>query len=199
MAAARLPISRRLQLQADAVDEAVLAELRSAVGDTIESGFLAGIGAESQPLGLIRTPGAGTVAWGASAPTYAELMSMIGTYAAADGDLDNAAILMHPTTLTATVQVEVSTGSGATAVSWSDGAHRVANIGVRVYSTRNIPAGKALLLDPRTVRTVYWGAPQLVVDRVSNGKSLSGAADLIVFNLCDVAALHPAQIVVGSS
>ena len=199
MAAARLAISRRLQLQADAVEDAVLAELRSAVSATIEAGFLNGSGAESEPLGLIRTPGAGTVPWGAAAPTYAELMSMVASYAAADGDLDNAAILMNPATLTATVQVEVSTGSGATAVGWSDGAHRLANTGVRVYPTRNIPAGKALLLDPKTIRTVYWGAPQLVVDRVSNGKSLSGAADLIVFNLCDVAALHPAQIVVGSS
>jgi len=197
MAAARLAISRRLQLQADAVESAVLAELRAAVASTIESGFLAGIGAESQPLGLIRTPGAATVAWGAAVPTYAELMDMLATFAGADGDLDSGAILMHPTTLTAAMEAEISAGSGTTAISWIDGAYRFS--GVRCYPTRNIPTGKALLFDPATIRTVYWGAPQLVVDRVSNGKSLSGAADLIVFNLCDIAALHPAQIVVGSA
>jgi HK97 family phage major capsid protein len=197
MAAARLSVSRRLQLQADAVEEAVLRELRAAVADTIESGFLAGSGAESQPLGLIRTPGAATVAWGAAVPSYAELMDMLAAFAGADGDLDNAAILMHPTTLTGAMEAEISAGSGTTAISWSDGAYRFA--GVRCYPTRNLPTGKALLFDPATIRTVYWGAPQLVVDRVSNGKSLSGAADLIVFNLCDIAALHPGQIVVGSS
>jgi hypothetical protein len=197
MAAARLAVSRRLQLQADAVEETVLRELRSAVASTVESGFLAGSGAESQPLGLIRTPGAASVAWGAAVPTYGELMDMLAAFAGADGDLDSAAILMHPSTLAAAMEAEISAGSGTTAISWIDGAYRFA--GVRCYPTRNIPTGKALLFDPATIRTVYWGAPQLVVDRVSNGKSLSGAADLIVFNLCDVAALHPAQIVVGSS
>jgi hypothetical protein len=197
MAAARLAVSRRLQLQADAVESAVLAELKAAVADTIESGFLNGSGAESQPLGLIRTPGSASVAWGAATPTYGELMNMLAAFAAADGDLDSAALLLHPTTLTGAMEAEISAGSGTTAISWIDGAYRFA--GVRCYPTRNIPSGKALLLDPATIRTVYWGAPQLVVDRVSNGKSLSGAADLIVFNLCDIAALHPAQIVVGSS
>jgi hypothetical protein len=197
MAAARLAISRRLQLQADAVEDAILRELRSAVASTVESGFLAGIGAESQPLGLLSTPGAASVAWGAATPTYGELMDMLAAFAAADGDLDSAAILMHPTTLTGAMEAEISAGSGTTAISWIDGAWRFA--GVRCYPTRNLPAEKALLFDPATIRTVYWGAPQLVVDRVSNGKSLSGAADLIVFNLCDIAALHPAQIVVGSA
>ena len=197
MAAARLAISRRLQLQADAVEDAILRELRSAVASTVESGFLAGIGAESQPLGLLSTPGAASVAWGAATPTYGELMDMLAAFAAADGDLDSAAILMHPTTLTGAMEAEISAGSGTTAISWIDGAGRFA--GVRCYPTRNLPAEKALLFDPATIRTVYWGAPQLVVDRVSNGKSLSGAADLIVFNLCDIAVLHPAQIVVGSS
>jgi hypothetical protein len=196
MAAARLAVSRRLQLQADAVEGAVLRELRAAVTDTIEGGFLNGSGAESQPLGLLSTPGSASVAWGAAVPTYGELLDMLAAFAGADGDLDNAALLMHPTTLTAAMEAEISAGSGTTAISWIDGAYRFA--GVRCYPTRNLPAGKALLFDPATIRTVYWGAPQLVVDRVSNGKSLSGAADLIVFNLCDVAALHPAQIVVGS-
>lgn len=197
MAAAGLAVSRRLQLQADAIEEAILRELRAAVASTIEAGFLAGSGAESQPLGLLSTPGAATVAFGAATPTYAELVAMIAAFSAADGDLDNAALLLHPATLTGAMQSEISAGSGTTAIAWIDGAYRFA--GVRSYPTRNIPTGKALLLDPATVRTVYWGAPQLVVDRVSNGKSLSGAADLIVFNLCDIAALHPAQIVVGSS
>jgi hypothetical protein len=197
MAAARLAVSRRLQLQADAVESAVLRELSAAVASTVESGFLAGSGAESQPLGLLSTPGAASVAWGAAVPTYSELMAMLAAFSAADGDLDNGALLMHPTTLTGAMEAEISAGSGTTAISWIDGAYRFA--GVRAYPTRNLPTGKALLFDPATVRTVFWGAPQLVVDRVSNGKSLSGAADLIVFNLCDVAALHPAQIVVGSS
>lgn len=191
MAAARLAISRRLQLQADAVEDAVLAELRAAVAATVEAGFLAGIGAQSQPLGILNTPGIGSATFSAATPTASELAGMIESFADADGQLANAAWILHPSDMADLLKTDPAR------IAWIDGTWRIH--GIPVHASRHITEGRHLLLDPTTIRTIYWGAPQLVVDRVSNGKSLSGAADLIVFNLCDIAALHPAHVVVGSA
>ena len=46
--------------------------------------------------------------------------------------------------------------------------------------------------------TVYFGAAQVVLDEYSNGKAISGAAELVVFNFADVAVLRPAHVVAGS-
>jgi hypothetical protein len=59
--------------------------------------------------------------------------------------------------------------------------------------------GKHLLLDPSAVATVYFGPAQVVMDEYSNGKSLSGAAEICVFNFADLAVLRPAHIVVGAA
>jgi len=50
-----------------------------------------------------------------------------------------------------------------------------------------------------TVQQVYFGAPQIIDDRFSAGKSISGASEIVVMNFCDVVARDPGLIVVGSA
>ena len=196
MAAARIVLSRRLQLQAIDLESAVLGEISAAVAQVIESGFIAGTGTNNQPLGLLNTTGAGTQAFAASVQTYAELVGMIETAGDADADLSRCVFLCHPSTLANLLKTQIDADGGELAVTYTD-KHRVA--GFPIYSTRNITEGKVIFVDPTMLRCVYWGAPQLIVDRFSNNKSISGAAELILFNLCDIAALHPAQMVLGSN
>ena len=196
MAAARITFSRRLLLQATELESAVLAEISAAVADVIEAGFFTGDGANNQPLGLLNTSGAGTQSFAASVPTYAELVGMVETAGDADADLSRCVFLCHPSTLANLLKAQIDADGGELFVTYTD-KHRIA--GFPVYSTSNITEGKVIFVDPTMLRCVYWGAPQLIVDRFSSNKSLTGAAELVLFNLCDIAVLHPAQLVIGSN
>jgi len=197
-AAARLGMSRRLRNQArEDLESAVLRELGQCVAATLEAGFLAGTGSNDEPLGLINTPGIGTATFAAAVPTLAELVGMIETYGDADGDIGAARWLLHPSDLADLLKAQVDADGGETIVQWQDGAHRIA--GLPVFSTRHLTEGKHLLLNPSAVATVFFGPAQVVMDEYSNGKSLSGAAEICVFNFADLAVLRPTHVVVGSA
>jgi len=193
-AASRLGMSRRLRNQArEDLEAAVLRELGQCVAATLEAGFLAGSGSNEQPLGLISTPGIGSQSFAGAVPTLAELAGMVERYADAAGDLGAARWLLHPSDL---ADLLLPNG-GEMIVQYIDGAHRI--YGLPVFTTSNLTEGKHLLLDPSAVATVFFGPAQVVMDEYSNGKSLSGAAELCVFNFADLAIIRPNHIVVGSA
>jgi HK97 family phage major capsid protein len=188
-AAARLGLSRRVRIGArEDIEAAVLRELEQCVRAVLESGFLTGTGSNDQPLGVINTPGIGTETFAGAVPTFAELEAMVGTYAAANGDIPAATWLVHPNDFAALLSV---------ATSFIDGAHRIC--GIPVFTTSHLTEGKVLLLDPSAVALVFFGPAQLALDAFSNGKAISGAAEAVVFNFADVAILRPAHVVVGSA
>jgi len=194
-AAARLGMSRRLRNQArEDLESAVLRELGQCVAATLESGFLAGSGSNEQPLGLISTPGIGSQSFAGAVPTLAELAGMVERYADAAGDLGAARWLMHPSDL---ADLLLPNGGDTIVQYIPDGAHRI--YGLPVFTTSHLTEGKHLLLDPSAVATVFFGPAQVVMDEYSNGKSLSGAAEICVFNFGDVAVLRPAHVVVGTA
>jgi HK97 family phage major capsid protein len=187
-------MSRRVRNQArEDVEAAVLRELGQCVASTLESGFLSGSGSNEQPVGLINTPGIGSQSFAGPVPTLAELAGMVEDYADADGDLGAARWLMNPSDL---ADLLLPNGGDTIVQYIPDGAHRI--YGLPIFTTSHLTEGKILLLDPSAVATVYFGPAQVVLDEYSNGKSLSGAAEICVFNFADVAVLTPAHIVVGS-
>jgi len=193
-AASRLPMSRRLRNQArEDLESAVLRELGQCVAATLEAGFLTGTGSSEQPLGLISTPGIGSQSFAAAVPTLSELAGMVKSYADAAGDLGAARWMMHPSDL---ADLLLPNGGDTIVQYIPDGAHRV--YGLPVFTTSHLTEGKHLLLDPSAVATVYFGPAQVVMDEYSNGKSLSGAAEICVFNFADLAVLRPAHVVVGA-
>jgi HK97 family phage major capsid protein len=197
-AAARLGLSRRVRNQArEDVEAAVLRELQQCVAATLEAGFLTGTGSNSQPLGLLNTPGIGSQSFAGAVPTLAELVGMIESYGDADGDLEAARFLLHHSDLSDLLKAQIDADGGETIIQFVDGQWRIA--GVPVSVTRNLTEGKHLLMDPSAVALAYFGPAQVVMDEFSNGKSLSGAAEVCVFNFADVAVLRPSHVVVGSA
>jgi len=197
-AAARLALSRKVRNQArEDVEAAVLRELRQCVAATLEAGFLTGTGSNSQPLGIINTPGIGSQSFAGAVPTLAELVGMIETYADADGDLGAARFLLHPSDLADLLKTLVDASGGETIIQTGDGEWRIA--GVPVAASRHLTEGKHLLLDPSAVALAYFGGPQVVMDEFSNGKAINGSAEIVVFNFADVAVLRPSHVVVGSA
>jgi len=194
-AASRLALSRRLRNQArEDLESAVLRELGQCVAATLEAGFLTGTGSSEQPLGLISTPGIGSQSFAGAVPTLAELAGMVKSYADAAGDLGAARWLLHPSDL---ADLLLPNGGDTIVQYIPDGAHRV--YGLPVHTSSHLTEGKHLLLDPSAVATVYFSAAQVVMDEYSNGKSLSGAAEICVFNFADLAVLRPAHVVVGAA
>jgi len=126
-------------------------------------------------------------------PTLAELAGMVKSYADAAGDLSAARWLMHPSDL---ADLLLPNGGDTIVQYIPDGAHRV--YGLPVFTTSHLTEGKHLLLDPSAVATVFFGPAQVVLDECSNGKSLSGAAEICVFNFCENAVLRLNHIVVGA-
>ena len=197
-AAARLGLSRKVRNGArEDIEAAVLRELQQCVAATLEAGFLSGVGANDEPLGVIYSPGIGSQSFSAATPTLAELAGMLENYLDADGDLEAAAFVLHPSDLSDLIKALVSANGGETLVSYTGGAWRI--LGVPVAATRHLPEGKHLLMDPSAVALTYFGPSQVVMDTFSNGKSISGAAEICVFNFADVALLRPSHVVVGSS
>ena len=95
------------------------------------------------------------------------------------------------------MKAQIDADGGETIVQRQDGAHRIA--GLPVFSSRHLTEGKHLLLDPSAVATTFFGPAQVVLDEYSNGKSLSGAAEIVVFNFADVVVRRPAHVVVGAA
>jgi HK97 family phage major capsid protein len=197
-AAARLGLSRKVRNGArEDIEAAVLRELQQCVAAVLEAGFLVGSGSDDQPLGLIHTPGIGTETFAGAVPTLAELVAMVEDYADADGDLAAARWLLHPSHLADLLKAQVDPNGGELIVEYIDGAHRI--LGLPVVTTRHLTEGKHLLLDPSAVALVFFGGAQVLMDEFSNGKAISGAAEICTFNYCDLAVLRPAHIVLGSA
>lgn len=195
-AAARIALSRRMKnANRTDIEAAVLGEIERAVRSTVETGFIAGAGAQNQPLGLINAA-TGAKTFAGAVPSWSELVDMVELLGDADGDLSRAAWLVHPSTAADLMQLQIDADGGELAVQWIDGRHRIA--GLPMAMTTACPEGKVVLGDFSTVTQVYFGAPQVVVDKYSNGKSISGASEIIVMNFCDVVLREPSHVVVGA-
>jgi len=197
-AAARLGLSRRVRngTRPD-TEAAILAEISRAVTNTIEQGFIQGTGSSNQPIGLVNIAGIGTKTFAGSVPTWPEMMDMVELLGDADGDITRSTWLVHPSMTAALLKLLIDFDGGELAVTYSEGRHRIAGIPLAISS--NVPATTIILADFTTVQQVFFGAPQIIDDRFSAGKSISGASEIVVMNYCDVVVRDPGLIVVGSA
>ncbi|MCF8139586.1 MAG: phage major capsid protein [Cyanobium usitatum Tobar12.5m-G36] len=197
-AAARLGLSRKVRNGSRPDTEAaILAEIQRAVTNTIEQGFIQGTGSNSQPVGIVNVPGIGSKTFISATPTWSELVDMGELLCNADGDFTRAAWLLHPSMAAALLLRLIDGNGGELVVTYSDGRHRIAGIPLAISS--NVPETKVILADFSTVQQVFFGAPQIIDDRFSAGKSISGASEIVVMNFCDVVARDPGLIVVGAA
>ena len=194
-AIASITLSRRLVKQVDQIETDVLAELSRATAATIEKGFFTGLGG-LQPLGLLHTPGAQVQPWGGSTPSRAELVLQLKDFASAHGNLSRARWLMNSNLAASMLTTEVSTGSGQFVLN-VDPNGRPLIMGVPAVIADHMPDGYLLLLDPATIKTVYWGNPYALANPYAN--DISGDWRVTIYNACDLACLQPGQICIGEA
>ena len=189
--------SRQLMQQAEALETDLLQELTAATEGLIESGFIAGRGVENEPHGLL-LQATGAASYGATVPTYQELVAQLKTYTAAHGTLRRARWLVHSDMATDLLNVEkvASTGRFAADIDQND---QLRILGIRAEISDYMPTDKILLLDPLAVRTTWWGDPYAHLNLWTDLMDVRYEARLLVWNSCDVAVKHPQLLVVGGA
>ena len=196
----RIAYSRRLMSAVSdrsAFEASLLAELRRAIKVEIEKKYFSGSGSSNQPLGIYNTTGISSKTFSSALPTHSELVDMIELLADSNGDLTTARFLIHPSDMTGLLKQQVTSGGGATTLSFEGGNYRIA--GIPVFASSAATEGKVLLADMTAVTLLFYGPPQLIVDPFSNGKSAIGQTELIVQNYVDSVISDRNLIVVGSS
>ena len=191
MASARLSFSRRLKVQSPDVESQVLAEVGRAVTALIEKGAIQGTGSSHQPLGLLNLPSALSQSFAAATPTSDELASMLEKLGDADIDISKVAFLLHPSTAADLMKARVDANSGELIL---DG---LTLHGLPVFVSTAVTEDKVIALDPSTVRMIYFGAPQVIVDPYLG--ATTGATSVKVMNAFDLAVMDQNAICIGSA
>lgn len=195
---AYLDISRRLQKAVPMIEADVLAELGRAVAAVLEDGFINGDNTGNRPLGLLQLPGAthNANSWAGATPTRAELITQIQNYSEAHGRLDQARWILNSDLAARMLAQEVSSGSGQF-IMQLDPIGRPVCMGIPMVLCEAMPDDRLLLINPQSLRIIYWGAPAALIDPYTF--DTSGTKRLLVYNDADIVSLYPAQVCIGGA
>jgi HK97 family phage major capsid protein len=93
-----IDVSWQLLMQGASIERFLRLELMGALAHEIQRAVIAGSGSSGQPLGILNTPGLGSVVGGADglAPTYANICGLEETVATAKADRGNLGWLVSP-------------------------------------------------------------------------------------------------------
>mgnify|MGYP003126191852 FL=1 len=198
-ACARLGYSRRFNLMTADAEGVVLAEISRAVSSLINAQIIAGTGSSNEMQGLLHLPDAQTVSYSAATPTLTELSNQLEKLGDSDIDLDAESVcwLMHPSDLRDLLIAEQVASTGEMIMRWHEGSYRL--FGKRVLTSTSVTEGKHLLLDAQFANLVFFGPPQIVIDRFSSGKSLDGSTEIVVLNNADFGSTYQSSVVIGSA
>lgn len=164
---------------------------------------LNGSGAASEPLGVMNTPGIGSITFGAT-PTYAKIVSMETTVRAANVRTANAGPLSYVTTPTSkgTLKITPATLTGSTVVSGTSNALWTGNEdegrmnGYAAWDTNQVPGNRVLLGAFRQLIRGMWGGLSVIVDPYT--KAGNDEYVITMNSYGDFALRHPQAFVVSS-
>ena len=196
--------TRRLLLQSSVdVENFIRDDLMKVVAIDWDRIILNGNGAGSEPLGIMNTPGIGSIIFGGTA-TWAEIVSMETAIAAANADADGLAYVTTPTAK-GRLKAVAKTGVGVTSVVpiflW-EGKYGLDNSndgemnGYRAAATNQIPNNQMLFGNFGDVIHALWGGYDIIV----NPYTLDTQAEvrITVNTFGDVAVRHPASFCVSA-
>lgn len=196
---ARQGLTRRLLRQSLVpVEPAMIAELQRSIRATSEAGFWAGSNSQGEPLGITTMADVQAVPFAGAVPTYTEVLDMVEDYLDQDADFESLAFYCHPKMLVQLMKAETVNTSG-NFIATVHGPRSLSIASCPIYASSGIPQGKLIALDPSRVAVIRWAAPQLLIDRFSNSKSITGNCEVIVLDAVDLVAARPSEIVIGSA
>lgn len=123
---------------------------------------------------------------------------MVEAIGDADGSINRAVFLMHPSKLAALAATERAAGTGLMAVE-PLGRHQWHVAGIPALTSTLIPESKVIAMDPAAAQICYFGPPQLLTDPFSGSNAVHGDTTVVVSNYVDIGVAEPALCVVGSA
>ncbi len=181
-------VSHQLARQSN-VDVDLRRILSLAAGLAIDRAALQGSGASGEPLGLLGTPGIGSVS--GTSLAWAGVVSMEETVANADANDAQISFIAHPGTRKLLRQREKATGSG---VIWPES--QIA--GHAAYATTSAPSATLFCGDFSNIVLLFWGeGPEILVDPSSGFRE--GRVDFGLFLSMDVVVVYPAAFSLATS
>lgn len=190
-----LDLSRELQQALPMLEADVLTELGRAVRNVLELGFINGTGSQNQPLGLLNIPGTTKNSWGGATPTYAELVTQLKNYSENHGTISSARWLLNTDLLTRLLAAESVASTGVFRLDMTSG--RPSILGVPAIISEAMPDNRLLLIDPNSLRMVFWGSPAALVDPYTF--DTSGTLRLLIYNDADLVSLYRPMLCIGEA
>ena len=190
---AYLDLSREIQQLVPMIEADVLVELGRATRNVLETGFINGSGSESQPLGLLNIPGATRNNWAASTPTRAELITQLQNFSEAHGSLNTARWMLNSDLIARMLASEAAAQTGVFNLSIENSRPTI--LGVPAIISEAMPDDRLMLIEPQSIRQVFWGSPAALSDPYTH--DVSGTLRLLVFNDADIVSLQPAMVCIG--
>ena len=156
-------------------------------------GFI-GSGAASQPLGIINTPGIGSITFGAAA-TYAKMVQFETLINAANSLGGSRAYVTTPTskgTLKSAAKLLVGATTVTAVAIWEDNEIN----GYPAFDTNQIPNNQMVFGNFNSLIMAMFGGLDVVVDPYT--KAANGEVVITINNFVDFACRHPQEFVVST-
>jgi HK97 family phage major capsid protein len=157
-----------------------------------------GQGAASEPMGIMNTPGVGSVVFGASA-TFAKLVAFWTQVAVANADVGDMAYITSPTaggTLQSAAKLLVGATTVAAIPLWEGGGTEGRINGYTARATNQVPNNQMVFGVWSEIIHALWGGYDIVVDPYTLAKN--GEVVVTINTWGDVAVRHPQCFCVSS-
>lgn len=179
--------SRQLLLQSNAGD-IVRREITNAAAAELDRAVIAGSGAGGEPLGIIATPGVGSVT--GTTLSHAGLVEMQQDVLDANAGENPGTCSFVTTPTVAKLLNSRQRFTGSDTPLWQGALGEGTVEGIRGFSTKNAPASTVLYGDFSEMEILQWGTMELMVDPHTKMKQAIVGIRLMLS--VDVVVRHPA-------
>lgn len=185
-------LTRRMIMQSSLDVEALARrDLATALALAIDSAGYYGSGSANQPLGLFNTSGINSVTFGATNPTFAELISMETEVAADNADVNSMAYVFNARMRGHLKSTEKFSGTSGQTI-WENGG-TVNGYGAEV--TNQIANGDVMFGNFADYLIGMWGGLDITVDPFTH--SARGRVRIVMMQDVDMAARRKASFCLG--
>jgi HK97 family phage major capsid protein len=184
-------VTRRTLMQSSpSIDQLIQNDLAAMLAVEIDNKAVNGDGSGSTPTGILSTASIGSTTYAnGTTPTYADIVGLEGTIAAANADGGSMAYLVTPALMTALKVTDVGTDTGNFVYSRGNQPGEGSMNGFPSYYSSNIPAGYVIAGNWSDFIFAEWGALEIDVDMYGDNFS-KGSVSIRAMMDVDLAVRH---------
>lgn len=192
-------ITRGMLMQSSvSAENWVRSHLQASCDDAVDRALLAGSGLADDPMGIVNTPGVGSVQFATSGqPTRAELVSLFSAAAKADADPRRITFVAGPTMAETLRETSVDISSGRFLLERESIEGDVVAKTAPLIETSHCPDGVVVAGDFTQAVCAKWADPLDIIVNPFGAVAMGGGVDVHVFLTADAAACQRKAFAVG--